>query len=149
MACARPVTPHLQGRQASPGGDVAARAKSLALAVEDRRTRLARRFDGASGVRERIDHFTIKRVELFRAFERNARDWPFKCQLDKGAHESSPFSKRPIGAGRNSAAGVVLSDFETRNGNSLWASTSRSRSTPGAISITVTPSRSRRITQRS
>ena len=73
MSRARPVAPHFEGRQAAPGGDIAAGAERLALAGEDRDPRFGRRLDGARRVGERVDHRPVKRVQLVGALQREPR----------------------------------------------------------------------------
>ena len=152
VACARPVAPHLERRQAAPGCDVATRAKGFALAREDRDAGFGRGLDCARAVKEGIDHWAIECIEFVRALQRQARARTLKAQIDEGAHWSVSRAGRSCrlrGSGRNSAGSILRQSFAMRSGNSAWARMSRSRSIPGAISVTVTPSGSRRITQRS
>ncbi len=53
---------------------------------------------------------------------------------------------RPIGSGRNRRASIKVKSGEMDGRNCMWASTSRSRSIPGAISISSSPSGPRRKT---
>ena len=86
VPCPRPVAPHLQRGEPAPGGDVAAGAKGLAFAGEDRNARVARGFDRAGGLTERIDHRAVERVQLFSPFHGQTRKGAFKCELDEWAH---------------------------------------------------------------
>ena len=54
-----------------------------------------------------------------------------------------PAAPGPCDSGRNRRASISCKAGLTRNGTSAWLSTSRSRSTPGAISTTVNPTGSK------
>ena len=82
----RPVTPHLQSGEAAPGGDVAAGAEGVALAGEDRNSRVVRGFDRARGLRERVHHRAVERVQLVGPLHRDTSEGAFKVELDEGAH---------------------------------------------------------------
>src|SRR5450631_2522758 len=152
MTGTRPASPHVQRRQGPPGGDVAAGAERLAFAAQDRNARLSRLVDRTSRIGKRVDHGLIERVELVAALQRQSRQRAIEYELDERSHCTASMAGRScslMGPGWNKFASIAFSCGATRSGNSDCASTSRSRLTPGAISRTVSPADSSRITHRS
>src|SRR6516225_519572 len=152
VSCPGPVAPHFERRQAAPGGNVTPSAKRLALAREDRNSRLRRGVDSARRLGEPIDHRAIQCVQLVGALQGQARERPLEREVNERAHgaiSSAGRSLRSIGAAWKSAGSILRRSLATLSGNSAWARTSCSVSTPGAISVTVTPSGASRSTQRS
>ena len=103
---------------------------------------------------KRADHGEVERVELVGAPEREPReDGPSNARSTCALIAPPPrrrAASRPNGFGmKQSGRPPARRCSPTFKRKPACASTSRSRSTPGASSTTVTPSRSRRMTHRS
>ena len=153
MAGARPVAPHVERRQAAPGGDVAAGAERLALADEDRDARLARRLDRRAASASASIIARSSALSLSARFSVRRASGPSKASSTMaliGARLGGR-SSRPIGSGWNKRRRPSSSDAAaTRSGNSACARTSRFEIDAGRdLGRPSRPRASSRITQRS
>ena len=147
MAVAHPLDLEVGRAHRRPGLDVAAGAKALALAGSAARRARHRRPRPHRAPRPAPQHRDVERVEFFRPSQRDRADRAVllegheRCMRDAQPC-AAPFSVSPIGASRKRARRHDLRDrAPPSSGNSACASTSRSRSTPGAISVTTQPVR--------
>ena len=146
---ARVQSRHIRAPASRPRRRCRRRRRTPCLRRKGSRPALRARPRSPRGVGERLDHRAVERVEFVGAPERDRRSGRRRPVRHAGSARAPRAAAQTNRLGAEQRDAIVFKSAATRNGNSPAPVRRACRSAPGAISMTVSPSRSSRITKRS